>query len=257
MTNGHTSMDIDEDDELLYEVDVELRRTAQSIYLFQYPIRPHYRSYDETSFTSARIKEKQSLVEMDLLIDSQSTNYYPARGKQFADSTNNENGKQFFNSDRMDKQTIASTISSDGDRYFVGLFDTITRRLVLCPLKSIIQLRPQFNYLDTTSSTSGSANTKDANLIEDDPMYGSDGEQSGSESEENKPEPIASLVTMKFAKKESDYHKKKRLQSYSYYRQMRDDERWQDLVCIMNPHSFDAQRIRNQFLLQDNQSIKD
>ncbi|CAF0723931.1 unnamed protein product [Adineta ricciae] len=234
MTNGHTSMDIDDDDELLYEVDVELRRTPQSTYLFQYPIRPHY--------------------QMDLLIDPQSTNYYAARGKQFADSTNNENGRQYFNSDRMDKQTIASTISSNGDHYFVCLFDNQNRRLVLCPLKSIIQLRPQFNYIDTTSSTSGGANAKDSNFI-DDEAYGSDGEQSGSESEENKPEPIASLVTMKFAKKESDYHKKKRLQSYSYYRQMRDDERWQDLVCIMNPHSFEAQRIREEFLSKDNQSI--
>jgi hypothetical protein len=52
---------------------------------------------------------------MDLLIDPQSSNYYSARGKQFADSTNNENGKHFFNSDHMDKQTIASTISSNGN----------------------------------------------------------------------------------------------------------------------------------------------
>jgi len=115
MANGHRSMDIDEDDELLYEVDVKFHRTEQSIYLFQYPIRPYYRSYDETSFTNARIKEKYSLVEMDLLIDPQSSNYYSARGKQFADSTNNENGKHFFNSDHMDKQTIASTISSNGN----------------------------------------------------------------------------------------------------------------------------------------------
>lgn len=137
-----------------------------------------------------------------------------------------------------------------GDRYFVGLFDNTTRQLVLCPLKSIIQLRPQFNYLDTSSSVNL---TKETNIIDDEPMNGSDGEQSGSESEENKPEPAASLVTMKFAKKESDYHKKKRLQSYSYYRQMRDDDRWQDLVCIMNVNSLDAQRIRQQFLSNDKQ----
>ena len=118
MTNGHSSMDIDEDDELLYETDVTIHRTEQSIYLFQHPTRPYYRSYDETSFASARIKEKHSLVEMDLLIDPESANYYPSRGKQFADKTNNDNGKQFFNSDRMDKQVIASTTSSDGNIHF-------------------------------------------------------------------------------------------------------------------------------------------
>jgi len=243
-------MEIDEnDDEVLYELDVKLHRIDQSLYLFQYPIRPYYRKYDETSFTNARIKEKCSLVEMDLLIDPQSSNYYLSRGKQFADSTNNDNGKHFFNSDRMDKQTIASTNSSNGDCYFVGLFDKTTRQLVICPLKSIIQLRPQFNYLDTSSSTTSvPTGTKEINVIDDDQMYASDGEQSGSESEENKPEPAASLVTMKFAKKESDYHKKKRLQSYSYYRQMRDDDRWQDLVCIMNTNSLDAQRIRQKFI---------
>lgn len=114
MSNGHSSMDVDDTDELLYEVDVKIHRTKPSIYLFQYPTRPHHRSYDETSFSSARIKEKHSQVEMDLLVDTQCANYYAARGKQFADSTNNENGKQFFNSDRMDTQTIASAIASSG-----------------------------------------------------------------------------------------------------------------------------------------------
>ncbi|CAF0890433.1 unnamed protein product [Rotaria sp. Silwood1] len=255
MTNGHSSMDVDENDEILYEIDVELHRTKPSIYLFQYPIRPYYRKYDETSFTNARIKEKYSLVEMDLLIDTQSPNYYSSKGKQFADSTNHENKNQFFNSDHMDKQTIASSNSSDGDRYFVGLFDRVTRHLILCPLRSVVQFRPQFNYLDTTlSSTTSSTLNKDISLIDDDQMNTSDGEQSGSESEENKPEPIGSLVTMKFEKKESEYHKKKHLQSYNYYRQTRDNERWQDLECIMNPNSLDAQRIRQQFLSYNNQS---
>jgi len=140
-----------------------------------------------------------------------------------------------------------SYFSLIGDHYFVGFFDNTTRQLALCPLKSIIQLRPQFNYLDTSSSNL----TKETNIIDDDQINASDGEQSGSESEENKPELAASLVTMKFAKKESDYHKKKRLQSYSYYRQMCDDDRWQDLVCIMNIDSLDAQRIRQRILLNN------
>lgn len=114
MTNGHSSMDIDENDELLYEIDVKLNRTKQPIYLFQYPIRPFYRKYDEASFTSARIKEKHSLVEMDLYIDRQSSNYSAAKGKQFAESTNSDKN-QFFNSDHMDKQTIASSHAIDGN----------------------------------------------------------------------------------------------------------------------------------------------
>ena len=111
--NGYSSMDVDED-ELLLEFDVQLHRTEQSIYLFQYPIRPNNRKYDETVFLNARMKEKHALVEMDLLVDTQSTNYSSARGKQLADSTNNEPGKQYFQSDRMDKQTIASTNSTNG-----------------------------------------------------------------------------------------------------------------------------------------------
>lgn len=114
MNGAYSSMEID-DDELIYEIDVQIRRTPQSIYVFQYPTRPSYRKYDETSFSHARIKEKQSLVELDLLIDSDSANYYSSRGKQFADSANStENGKPYFNSDRMDKQTIASTNSTNG-----------------------------------------------------------------------------------------------------------------------------------------------
>ena len=115
MASGQSSMDNYEDDEVLYEIDVEFHRTQQSIYLFQYPIRPYYRSYDETSFINARMKEKYSLAEMDLFIDPQSVNYFSARGKQIADSINHDNRNKFFNSDRMDKQTIASSNSNDGN----------------------------------------------------------------------------------------------------------------------------------------------
>lgn len=116
MTNGHSSMDIDENDEILCEIDVELHRTKQSIYLFQYPTRPYYRKYDENSFGSARIKEQYSLVEMDLLIDTESSNYSSTKGKQFADTTNQDSKNQFFHSNRMDKQTIASSNASDGKK---------------------------------------------------------------------------------------------------------------------------------------------
>lgn len=130
--NGHTNMDIDDDDELLAEIDVQLHRTNQSIYLFQYPIRPHFRKYDETSFIHARIKEEHTLVEMDLLIDSQSDNYYPPRGKQFAESVNTDQGKSFFNSDRMDKQTIASTHAIDGKN------KSLNRQTVIQTLEIIV-----------------------------------------------------------------------------------------------------------------------
>ena len=248
-SNGHASPD-DDDDELLFEVDVQLHRTKQSIYLFQYPLRPSYRPYDEASFTNARIKEKYALIEMDLFVDAQSTNYYAARGKQLADSIHQDQGKQFFNSDRMDKQTIATSNSLSGEHYFIGLFDSTTRKLILCPLKSIVQLRPQFAYLDPVNNASSSTN-RDGSTMDDDAMNASDGEQSGSESEETKPDLAASLVTMKFAKKESEYHKKKRLQSYGYYRQLLDEDRWQDLVCIMNTDSFEAQRLREEFLFNE------
>lgn len=186
---------------------------------------------------------------MDLFVDAQSTNYYAARGKQLAESINQDSGKQFFDSDRMDKQTIATSNSLSGEHYFIGLFDSTTRKLILCPLKSIVQLRPQFAYLDPANNPSSS--NRDGGLMDDDAINASDGEQSGSESEETKPDPAASLVTMKFAKKESEYHKKKRLQSYGYYRQLLDEDRWQDLVCIMNTDSFEAQRLREDFLVNE------
>lgn len=133
---------------------------------------------------------------------------------------------------------------ASGSCYFVGLFDSRARQLVLCPLKAITQLRPQFQYLDPSSTLN-----KETSVIDDDAGANiSDGEQSGSESEENKPELAASLVTMKFNRKESDYHKNKRLQSYNYYRQKVDEDRWQDLMCVMNVQSFEAQRLRERFL---------
>lgn len=110
-------------------------------------------------------------------------------------------------------------------------------------MKAITQLRPQFSYLDPST-----VSTKDGQTIDDDPGNVSDGEQSGSESEDTKPELNASLVTMKFDRKESDYHRNKRLQSYNYYRQKLDEDRWQDLMCVMNVQSIEAQRLRQEFL---------
>lgn len=260
------SFDEDDSDELLYEVDVEFHRPQQPIYLFQHPIRPYYRPYDETSFTNARIKEKLSLVEMDLFIDCQSSNYYSVRGKQFAEPFQNDDRRKYFNTDRMDKQTISSTTSKPGkllsidrktnlkiilgDCYMVGFLHQTGKRLVICPLKSIVQFRPQFSYLDPPSSTNTSV--KENAMHDDDGLNmaagTSDADLSGSETEEIKAEPTATLITMKFARKESEHHKKRRLQSYGHYRQMRDEERWQDLICVMNAHSFEAERFRHEFL---------
>ncbi|CAF0882828.1 unnamed protein product [Didymodactylos carnosus] len=245
----------DDDDELISETDVYLNRTlAEQLYVFQFPIRPHYRPYEDNSFSGARIKKKYQMFEMDSLINVNQANYFKSRGRQFAAFTESSNNKEntnnnkqrYFYSDYMDKQILSTNNMTSDDtncRYCVGLFEN--NCLYLCPVKAILQLRPQYTYLDSTATTGvGDPRSKGYNLDE---RTASDGEHSENSEDEEKPT-TTSLITMKFAKKESDYHKKKRLQSYDYYRQLRDDERWEDLVCLMNQRSTDSNRLRKSLI---------
>jgi len=93
--NAHASRE-EEDDEILAEYPIYLTtELSKYLYMFQYPMR-------STPFTSktgpsaARLKPKSKKVELDLPLDTRSTNYSTERGEDFAMGLNDKTIKTAY-----------------------------------------------------------------------------------------------------------------------------------------------------------------
>lgn len=87
---------MDEDDEILAEYPIYLTtELSKYLYMFQYPMR-------STPFTAktgpsaARLKPKAKMVELDLPLDTRSTNYSTERGEDFAMGLNDKTIKTAY-----------------------------------------------------------------------------------------------------------------------------------------------------------------
>ncbi|XP_022084969.1 DNA-directed RNA polymerase III subunit RPC5-like [Acanthaster planci] len=208
--------DVEDDDPVVDEVDVFLSRgLAENLYLFQYPVRPSGMPYDDFEHLSAKIKPKQNMVELELGLETQNSNYDKSRGEQIAINVDGANpiGSKTFQSDVMDKQVLAtSSCVSATSRYAVGILKD--GELHLTPLHGIIQLKPSFAYLDKADQKSKVERAGDT-----------EGESSQEEEEEAKP------IKVQFARPESDQARARRLASYSHHEKMMSEEMWVPLTC--------------------------
>ncbi|XP_033630773.1 DNA-directed RNA polymerase III subunit RPC5-like [Asterias rubens] len=204
-----------DDDPVVEEVDVYLSKSlAENLYLFQYPVRPSGMPYDDFQHLVARVKPKQKMVELEIGLDTQNSNYDKSRGEQISINVDGANpiGNQTFQSDVMDKQVLASSSGmASTSRYAVGILKD--GELHLTPLHGLAQLRPNFAYLDK------------ADLKSKVDKADNEGESSQEEEEEAKP------VKVQFARPESDQAKARRLASYSHHEKMLSEEMWVPLSC--------------------------
>ncbi|XP_068672211.1 DNA-directed RNA polymerase III subunit RPC5-like isoform X1 [Montipora foliosa] len=213
--------DDEEDDPVVAEVDVYLAQAlAENLYLFQYPIRPADITYDNIPHMGARIKPEQQKVEVELSINTNSSNYYVPRGEQIAHDVDASapglaSGESFFTSNLMDKQVLTSSLAAeDVGCYTVGILRQ--GELHLTPLHGALQLRPSFEYLNK-----GEANTRqNASLTE----------EGDSQDEEDE----AKAVTVKFARPETEKAKAQRLSSFKYLEKKKAEEPWTN-VQFFNP----------------------
>lgn len=158
-------IETDENDPVVKEIDVYLAKSlSNNIYLLQYPIRPQERSYENTIYLGAKIKPKQSKLEIELELDTANENYSKAKGEQFA---LNVDGKltgnvslgaklkqdlpqqRYYKSNVMDKQVLTSTNGCLGQMnrlYHLGVLNN--NQLHLTPVQSILQMKPSFDYFD-------------------------------------------------------------------------------------------------------------
>lgn len=119
--------DAGDEDTIVKEVDVYFaQELADSLYLFQYPTRPH--SFDDiTKPTTGRIKPKSKRFELEIPLQTRGQHYSRERGEELGHGTDNAPIRGMYDSDDetpaklLDKQTLSSSLLPSNANYMVGL----------------------------------------------------------------------------------------------------------------------------------------
>ncbi|XP_071965190.1 DNA-directed RNA polymerase III subunit RPC5-like [Antedon mediterranea] len=226
---------MDEDDPVVEEVDVFLTKSlAESLYLFQYPVRPASMP-DDLEHELVRIKPKQQKIEMELALDTTDKHFSRSKGEQIARNVDGAfpGETSVFKNGVMNRHFLTSSqavMSSEIHRYAVGIIQE--GELHLTPLHGIVQLRPSFKYLDKADNR-----LKQEKLD----MEG----ESSQEEEESKPK----AVTVRYIRAETEESKARREASYQYIEEKRAQEAW-TTVEYQTSDSKESATDRNELLCQ-------
>ncbi|XP_033120165.1 DNA-directed RNA polymerase III subunit RPC5-like [Anneissia japonica] len=233
---------MEEDDPVVEEVDVFLSKSlADNLYLFQYPVRPASMPYDDFDRDLVRIKPVQQKVEIELLMDTSNENYSHSKGEQIARNVDGAfpGEGSIFKSGIMNKQFLTSSnavVPSEIHRYAVGMIQE--GELHLTPLHGILQLRPNFKYLDRADNR---LREEKANM---------EGESSQDE-EEAKPK----AVTVRYTRAETEESRARREASFQYIEEKMAQEAWSN-VEYQNHDSQESVTDRNKLICQsDDQEV--
>jgi hypothetical protein len=94
--NNNTHVLSEEEDEVLAEYPIYLStELTKYLYMFQYPMRSTPFS-SKTGPSAARLKPKAKMVELDIPLDTRSTNYSTERGEDFAMGLNDKTIKTAY-----------------------------------------------------------------------------------------------------------------------------------------------------------------
>ncbi|KAL2740836.1 DNA-directed RNA polymerase III subunit RPC5 [Vespula squamosa] len=202
-----------EDDPVVKEIPVFLSKTLENkLFIFQYPIRPARDGYDNATFLKTSIKPENQEVRIEVAVDTYSLNYDKMKGRQIAvnadgnSKTEQEDDEKVFDSDLMDKTVLHSSRAlPECTNYAAAVYQD--GELHITPLKGIIQLRPQFNYLDKS----------DKRAREEAKTIGEDVEE-----EDEGPK----QVNVTFDRQTPDFLKKMQEQSFQHFSKKSSEEKW-------------------------------
>ncbi|XP_063995031.1 DNA-directed RNA polymerase III subunit RPC5 [Diachasmimorpha longicaudata] len=206
-----SSMETD-DDPVVKEIPVYLSKTlADKLFIFQYPIKPAKEGYDNAEFLKTAIKPENQEVRIEVGIEPGGPNYDHRKGEQIVlnadgplDRFAQDTKGRLFEGSMMDKIVLQSSRAlPDCSNYAVGIFQD--GELHVTPLKGIVQLRPQFNYLDMSEK-----NTK----------------EDATKSAEEEPEEEARQVNVTFARQKSEWAQKRKEQSFQEHSKKSSEEKW-------------------------------
>ncbi|KAK2576209.1 hypothetical protein KPH14_005579 [Odynerus spinipes] len=202
-----------ENDPVVKEIPIFLSQNlANKLFIFQYPIRPARDGYDNATFLKTSIKPENQEVRIEVAVDTHSINYDKMKGRQIAINTDGnpkveqEDDDKVFDSDVMDKTVLYSSRAlPECSNYAAGIYQD--GELHITPLKGIIQLRPQFNYLDKSDKR---AREEAKNIGED------------IEEEDEGPK----QVNVTFDRQTPDFIKKMQEQSFQHFSKKSLEEKW-------------------------------
>ncbi|KZC05614.1 PREDICTED: DNA-directed RNA polymerase III subunit RPC5 [Dufourea novaeangliae] len=202
-----------ENDPVVKEIPVFLSKTlAEKLFIFQYPVRPAKEGYDNATVLKSSIKPQNQEVLMEVAIDTHSVNYDQSKGEQIAINADGDarseqdDDDRAFDSHFMDKTVLQSSrVLPNCSNYAVGVFQD--GELHLTPVTGVVQMRPQFNYLDKS-----------------DKRVREEAKNMGEELDEEEEGPKQVNVT--FARQKPEFMKKMQEQSFQHHTQKSLEERW-------------------------------
>ncbi|GMH37543.1 hypothetical protein BSKO_05416 [Bryopsis sp. KO-2023] len=182
---------LDDDDELLFEMDVHLGSTSLvdvQLYLMQYPLRPAWRPYSTDEAEQIRFKPKANRLEMDIPLDT----------------TSNQYDEHCCEKHRIKKFTLKSSEVTQSTAYAIGLVRN--GALYLSRVDSMFHMRPSISHVDSRED-----------------------EEDREPVEEKKGGGLKQL-NVKVQKKETEAQVKRRLTSYAHMLKQENDEAWKLLT---------------------------
>ncbi|KAI4496854.1 hypothetical protein M0804_000664 [Polistes exclamans] len=210
---SNLNMTDSDDDPVVKEIPIFLSKTLENkLFIFQYPTRPAEQGYDDATFLNSSIKPENTEVRLEIAYDTYSINYDQMKGRQIAINADGnskfdeEDDAKIFDSDMMDKITLHSSRTlPEATNYAATVYQD--GELHITPIKSIVQLRPQFNYLDKS----------DKRVREETKVNDEDTEE-----EDEGPK----QVSVTFDREKSDFVKKMQEQSFQTFSKISLAEKW-------------------------------
>ena len=168
------------------------------LYLFQFAHNASPFSAKRKRLGPIKAKPKSSQFEIELLMDLHSNTFDRDKSKEIAysaDDNRKDEQDRFFPDQMMTKQLLNSEkLTSTGFPFALAYLRRDLNDLKLIPVKSVLDFKPAFRYLDRAKINASKKPTGED----------SDDEEDEDELAANKPEPVTKKITMRFENRRSN-----------------------------------------------------
>uniref|UniRef100_A0A7S2ZL16 Uncharacterized protein n=1 Tax=Rhodosorus marinus TaxID=101924 RepID=A0A7S2ZL16_9RHOD len=203
---------LEEEDEVVAEYDVRLVPSDGAVYDLQFPLRPRGLELGaDRKILGGRARPRQRRLELNLELVSES-----AKG-----SFDHERLRSFGEYPQQ-RMVGAATASGHVANHVATMFNG--RSLTLVPIDAMLQLRPDFSYVEDFQDSEAKKGEDMSNRVDTDPAE-HPGEESGVEA-----------IDVKFRRRETEKAEQRRKKSHAYLVRKREEEAWVDLEVLTIPH---------------------
>ncbi|ORX50791.1 hypothetical protein BCR36DRAFT_352206 [Piromyces finnis] len=141
---------MESEDEIVQQIDIFLSNPKNPHYLLQYPIRTQ--PFNEFNMpVEGRIKPNAQQLELDLTINTGAVTYDRQKADELSrglveESSIGPGRKLIKKAETLEKQTLSSSLLPKNGNYMFGVVKN--DGLHISPISALLQLRPNFKYLD-------------------------------------------------------------------------------------------------------------